>query len=75
MKKNLLNILNEINNKLKVLNIGEVLDISDLDEEDAQIISRVYSKDYFMKGSTEDKENKGKYVLAFMKNYREKKNA
>lgn len=75
MKKSLLDILNEINNKLKGLPVGKVLDISNLDEEYAEVISKVYSKDYFMKGPLEDKENKGKYVLVFMKNYRGKKNA
>jgi len=75
VRKTLLDMLNEINNKLNDLKAGKVLDISDLNEEDAKIISRVYSKEYFMKGPIEDKDHKGKYVLAFIKNYRGIKNA
>ena len=73
--KELMNLLNEIENKLKTLEVGKVLDVSNLTKEEAKAISQTYSKQYFMNGPLEDKNNNGKYVLAFMVNYRGKENA
>lgn len=70
MGKKLINLLNQIDKKLENLKVGEVLDISNLEDTEAGIISKVYSKEYFIKGPVEDKENKGRYALAFIANYR-----
>lgn len=75
MGNDLISRLNKIEDKLKALKSGEVLDISNLNEEETRVISQVYSKDYFMRGPLKDEENKGKYILAFMKNYGSGKNA
>ena len=75
MRNSLISRLNKIESKLKALKSGEVLDISNLNEEEAKIIVQVYSKDYFMRGPLEDEENKGEYILAFMRDYRSEKNA
>jgi CMP-2-keto-3-deoxyoctulosonic acid synthetase len=75
MAKELIDLLNEINNKLNNLDTREVLDVSNLNENEVKIISQVYSKKYFMRGPTEDKENKGKYVLAFIGIFGGNKNA
>jgi hypothetical protein len=71
MKKDLTSRLHEIDNRLNALKPGEVLDISSLNEEEVKVITQYYSKDYFMRGPLEDKDNKGKYVLALMVDYRE----
>jgi len=75
MGNDLLKKLNEIGNKLKDLEVGKVLDVSDLTEDEAKCIVKIYSKKYFVRGPLDDKEHRGKYVLAFMVNYRSKKNA
>lgn len=67
--------IQEIDEKLKVLGLEEVVDCSDLDKEKADSLCRYYGNKYSIVGSSEDKKNPGKYVVAFSLKPKEIKNA
>lgn len=75
MSEDLIDRLFKIDEKLKVLKVGEVLDVSNLKEEEVKTMVQLYSKQYFLRGPVEDNEHARRYVLAFMSNSRGNENA
>jgi len=75
MAEDLADRLNKIDEKLKNLESGNVLDVSNLTQDLAKALVHLYLNKYFIRGPVEDKDNKGKYALAFIVNYGKSKNA
>jgi len=57
--------IQEIDEKLKVLGLEEVVDYSDLDKEKADSLCRYYGNKYDVVGPSKDEKNPGKYFVVF----------
>ena len=59
--------LDKVDQGLKKLGIGKVLDISDLDKETIESIKALYAENYNILNPIVDPNNPGKYVLGILK--------
>ncbi len=67
--------LQKIDEELKSLEIGKVIEVYNLDEEEGTSICKYYKKKYNIRGPSKDEKNPGKYFVVFSLKPRRAENA